>query len=526
MRRVYRTKNSIPSHRIGRHVFFQWRAFTSVEKTHATLSSVYLHRDNDMGTVNGQSVREEAERIKAEFDRIAASKKIDSESKILFQSMLMLINLLIAIFLEKSTKKHNKNSSKPSSQTEKDESSITSAGTNGKGKKENNATADNTRTVETVSVSKVTRCDVCGKDLTGVACQHAERRTKIDIVFEKKIKHVDAEVKQCPECDSTVKGKFPSDMPGPLQYGNGLKAYIISLLVCQMISLNRVQKMIKSIIGEVIAEASLLKFVLRLHLALEQWEATSIEKILKSTTMHVDETSLRVDKKNCWIHVYSADDITLKLLHQKRGMEAIEDIKIIPRYSGTIIHDCWASYLAYDNCDHGLCGSHIVRELTCIIESNGYRWASNMKDLLLETCKIVSKRKKKRLSEKKYANLQKRYRNIITRGEAELPAIPKKPNGKRGKMAKSDAHNLLERLKNHESSVLLFARKSDVPFTNNRAERDLRMSKVKQKVSGCFRKEIYAQAYCRISSYLQTMANKGHNPLIAIQMALAGEITG
>jgi transposase len=149
-----------------------------------------------------------------------------------------------------------------------------------------------------------------------------------------------------------------------------------------------------------------------------------------------------------------------------------------------------------------------------------------MKDLLLETCKIVSKRKKKRLSEKKYANLQKRYRNIITRGEAELPAIPKKPNGKRGKMAKSDAHNLLERLKNHESSVLLFARKSDVPFTNNRAERDLRMSKVKQKVSGCFRKEIYAQAYCRISSYLQTMANKGHNPLIAIQMALAGEITG
>lgn len=477
-----------------------------------------------MSTVNGQSVREEAERIKAEFDRIAASKKIDAESKMLFQSMLMLINLLIAIFLEKTTKKNNKNSSKPSSQTEKDESAITNTGTNGKGKKENNATADNTRTVETVSISKVTQCNICGKDLTKVACQHIERRTQIDIVFEKKIKHVDAEVKQCPECDSTIKGKFPSDMHGPLQYGNGLKAYIISLLVCQMISLNRVQKMIKSIMGEIIAEASLLKFVLRLHLALEQWEGASFEKILKSTAMHVDETSLRVDKKNCWIHVYSADDITLKFLHQKRGMEAIEDIKIIPRYSGTIIHDCWASYLAYDNCDHGLCGSHIVRELTCIIESNGYRWASNMKTLLLETCKTVSKRKKKRLSEKQYTNLQKRYRNIITRGEAELPAIPKKANGKRGKIAKSDAHNLLERLSEYEYSVLLFAKKSDVSFTNNRAERDLRMSKVKQKVSGCFRKELYAKAYCRISSYLQTMANKGHNPLIAIQMALAGEL--
>ena len=476
-----------------------------------------------MGSVNGQSVREEAERIKAEFDRIAANKKIDSESKMLFQSMLMLINLLIAIFLEKTTKKNNKNSSKPSSQTEKDESAITNSGTNGKGKQENNTTANNTRTVETVTVAKVTRCDVCGEDLTKTACQHTERRTKIDIIFEKTVEHIDAEVKHCLNCDSLVKGKFPADMPGPLQYGIGLKAYIISLLVCQMISLNRAQKMIKSIIGEIIAEASLLNFILRLHLALEKWESTSIERLLKSPAMNVDETSLRVDKKNCWIHVYSAEDITLKLLHRKRGTEAIEEINIIPRYSGAIIHDCWASYLAYNHCDHGLCGSHIVRELTCVVESNGYNWASNMKNLLLETCKKVSKLKKKRLSEKQYANLQKQYRNIITRGEAELPVIPPKPNGKRGKIAKSDAHNLWERLRDFELSVLLFAKKSEVSFTNNRAERDLRMSKVKQKVSGCFRSETYAKAYCRISSYLQTMANKGYNPLIAIQMAMAGE---
>jgi transposase len=135
----------------------------------------------------------------------------------------------------------------------------------------------------------------------------------------------------------------------------------------------------------------------------------------------------------------------------------------------------------------------------------------------------VSKRKKKKLTPREYANLQKRYRNILTRGESELPAIPPKPNGRRGKMAKSDAHNLWERLKEHESAVLLFAKKSSVSFTNNRAERDLRMAKVKQKVSGCFRKELYAKAYCRISSYLQTMTTKGYNPLIAIQMALAGE---
>ena len=475
-----------------------------------------------MGNINRQSVREEAERIKSEFDRLVANKEINNQSKMLFQSMLILINLLIAIFMEKTTKKDSKNSSKPSSQTEKDDSATTNTITNGKGKQETDVVANNTRTIETITIARVTQCHVCGQDLTKIPCEHTERRTKIDIVFEKVVEHVDAEIKHCNRCDATVKGKFPPDMPGPLQYGIGIKAYIINLLVCQMISLNRVQKLVKTLIGTLISQASLLQFVLRLHLALEQWEAAAIEQLLKNPAMHVDETSLRVDRKNQWVHVYSAGDITLKYLHRKRGTEAINDINLIPRYGGIIIHDCWSSYLSYDNCDHGLCGSHIVRELTYIIDANGYKWAIDMKKLLLETCKKVSKQKNKRLSEKQYAKLSKEYKDIITRGESELPVIPKKPNGRRGKMAKSDAHNLWERLKVHEASVLLFAKKSAVSFTNNRAERDLRMSKVKQKVSGCFRNETYAKAYCRISSYLQTMANKGYNPLVAIQKALAG----
>jgi hypothetical protein len=171
-----------------------------------------------------------------------------------------------------------------------------------------------------------------------------------------------------------------------------------------------------------------------------------------------------------------------------------------------------------------LCGSHLLRELVFIIDSNGYAWASNMKRLLQETCVRVAKRKHKKLTKAEYANLQKRYRNILTRGEKEMPSIPVRQQGKRGKIAKSDAHNLWERLKEHEQAVLLFARHSQVSFTNNRAEQDLRMAKVKQKVSGCFRKEHFAKAYCRISSYLQTMANKGHNPMMAIQLALSGQI--
>ena len=240
--------------------------------------------------------------------------------------------------------------------------------------------------------------------------------------------------------------------------------------------------------------------------------------------IHVDETSFRVNKKNQWIHVYSSGHISLKILHEKRGKKAIEDINIIPKYGGTIIHDCWASYLSYGHCSHGLCGSHLLRELTFIIDAHGYRWAKNMKRLLQETCKAVSSSEKKCLTEQDYKNLTKHYRAILTRGKKELPVIPDKPSGRRGKIAKSDAHNLHERFEKYEKSVLLFAKLSHVAFTNNRAERDLRMSKVKQKVSGCFRVNNYAKAYCRISSYLQTMKYKGVNPLVAVSMALAGDI--
>ena len=199
-------------------------------------------------------------------------------------------------------------------------------------------------------------------------------------------------------------------------------------------------------------------------------------------------------------------------------------IGIIPRYGGVLIHDCWASTLSYDHCGHGLCGAHLLRELAFIHEANGYAWAKNMKRLLQKTCRLVAHRPHKRLTEREYERLQKHYRALLTRGAQELPPIPARHNGQRGRVAKSDAHNLWERLKEHEGAVLLFARDANVPFTNNRAERDLRMSKVKQKVSGCFRKVEYAEAYCRISSYLQTMAYQGVNPLIAIQMALSGEL--
>ena len=475
-----------------------------------------------MPSVNKQSLRQEFDQLRMRFDNLSTEGKISPEASALIQAMIMLFELLIAVFMEKNTRKNNRNSSIPSSQTEKDTTAVT--GTNGKGKKQNDALSGNTRTVETTQVAKVKNCEFCGEALDDIPVTSHERRTKIDIIFEKVVNHVDAEIKICPHCDMPNKGRFPEDLPGPLQYGPGIKGYVVNLLIAQMVSLKRVQLMIQTLIGQILSEATILKYVIQLHLALERWEQSCVEQVLKMPSMHVDETSLRVDRKNHWIHVYSAGDITLKFLHINRGLEAIEEIGIIPRYGGAIIHDCWKSYLSYDHCGHGLCGSHLLRELTFIIDSNGYAWAVNMKRLLKETCAVVAKSPSKQLHEQEYKNLRKRYRNILTRGEKELPPIPAKQHGKRGRVAKSDAHNLWERLKEHESAVLLFAKLPYVSFTNNRAERDLRMSKVKQKVSGCFRKTIYAKAYCRISSYLQTMANKGYNPLVAIQMAFSGQI--
>lgn len=476
-----------------------------------------------MATLNKQSVRGEVDKVKAEFDQLSQAGKVTPEVKALMGTLLLVVELILSIFLEKTTTKNSQNASIPPSQTDKDETASSSAGSHGKGKSTKPSIPRNSRTVETTTVLPVSHCQQCGEDLQSVkVCGH-ERRTLIDIVFEQVVDHAEAEIKQCPACDETSKADFPDNRSGPLQYGVGLKAYVINLVVCQMVALGRVQTLVRSMIGITLAESTILRFILRLHQALEPWEQTTKAQLLKAKAMHVDETSFRVDKKKHWIHVYSAGEWTLKVLHRKRGLEAINHINIIPRYEGIIIHDCWASYLSYQHCGHGLCGSHLLRDLTFIEESNGYPWARNMKRLLQETYQKVAKTDAKKLTPQDYANLQKRYRNIMTRGEKQLPPIPPKPSGKRGKLAKSDAHNLWERLQKYETAVLLFAKVPEVAFTNNRAEQDLRMSKVKQKVSGCFRALIYAEAYCRISSYLQTMASKGVNPLLAIQMALAGQ---
>ncbi len=475
-----------------------------------------------MPTVNGASLREELKDAKARIAALRRDGKVSDEVDAVIRVLFTLLNVLIAVLLERATRKTSRNSGLPPSQTGSDETARR-AGGSGKGPKPNLQTGDNLRKTVVEETVAVEACDACGADLSGVDPAGRERRVLHDIVFEVVEHRVDAEIKDCPDCRARTKGRFPDDMPGPVQYGHGLQAFVVDLLVAHMLSLNRAVALVQAMTGRRISEATCLEWTRRLDQALQSWEDAAVAHLLERPALHADETGFRVDGRTQWLHVVTDGALTVKFLHRKRGREAIDEIGIIPRYKGVLIHDCWASYLGYDQCSHQLCGSHLLRELTFVVESNGFRWARLMKALLRETCHKVNKSGSKSLAEAVRRAARKRYRTILTQGGRELPEIPPRPKGKRGRIAKSDAHNLHERLVKHEESVLRFMSDPDVSFTNNSAERKIRMAKVKIKVSGCFRTRPNAEAWCRISSYLNSMATLGYNPLVAIQIALAGK---
>ena len=466
------------------------------------------------------SIRNKIDQLKKDSKSILESKDLSPEVKLFINSMLTIIDVVVAVLLTKKTRKNSSNSGLPPS---RNNGSNGNRNTNQGDRDKKGEQLQNTRNVETEETTSPDECNKCNTDLTTTKINEIDERKKIDITYEIVTHTVKAEVKKCPDCGHINKGSFPQGMDGKIQYGNGVKAAIINFLCAQMMSLERVQEHFKGLVGRFISQAVMLKYITQLSDALDKWEEKQIQELLSGPVMYCDETSMRVDKVNHWIHSYSYGDITLKFIHPKRGRDAIEDIGIIPKYGGILVHDSWASYLSYDNADHALCGGHILRELKFIEDSTKDKWATNMKKLLQEAAKTVVNRPSMRiLTAKEYKRLQSRYRNILTRGEKELPPFPE-AKGK-GRPKCTDAQNLWKRLYEYEESVLLFAKVKEVDFTNNRSERDLRISKLKQKVSGCFRTLKYAQHYCRIISYVKSMRYKGYSSFEAISLAVQGNI--
>lgn len=222
-----------------------------------------------MASVNKKALTEEFDALKAEFKRLSCNGQMSAESRALVQALLMLFELVLAVLMEKVTTKDNRNSSLPSSQTGKDNTYTTPPGANSKGKGQNDIRSRHTRTIETTHIATVNVCEGCGENLKNRRSRPRQRRTKIDILFEKVVTHVEAEVKTCPVCQTQTKGRFPADMPGPLRYGSGVKAYVLNLLIAQMISLKRISHSIQTLIGMAISEATILKYVTQLYQALE-----------------------------------------------------------------------------------------------------------------------------------------------------------------------------------------------------------------------------------------------------------------
>ena len=469
------------------------------------------------------SIRQKIEDLKKDAEQFLSDESLPKELKFFIKSLMSILEVIVVAFLEKKTRKNSSNSGLPPSRN-----NGSNGNRNNKDKEQDRSKLGsqlkNTRVSETFETVSATACKKCCSDLRSIPSIETDERKKIDIVYEIIEHTVTSEVKKCSECGHKNKGKFPEGMDGKLQYGIGIKASIVNFLMVQMISLERVQEHFRGLIGRFISQAVMLKYLSQFSESLQEWELQQIVKLLQASVIYCDETSLRVNKKNYWIHSYSSGDVTLKFLHEKRGTEAMEDIGILPKYGGTIVHDCWGSYLCYEDLEHGLCGAHLLRELKFIEDSTGDKWATNMKQLLQEAAETVSQRPKMRiLKEKEYKRLQSRYRNILTRAEKELPPFPE-PTGKRGRPKHTDAQNLWLRLYEYEASVLFFARVKEVDFTNNRSERDLRDAKLKQKVSGTFRKVEYAKHFVRISSYVKSMRYRGYSSLQAIMLSLQGDI--
>lgn len=239
------------------------------------------------------------------------------------------------------------------------------------------------------------------------------------------------------------------------------------------------------------------------------------KELIGALCNNADETGINVNGKRLWLHSVSNEKVTLFHPDEKRGKEAMDRMGILPYFTGTLIHDHWKPYFGYD-CLHGLCNAHHLRELEAAIEFDKQKWAKHMQDLLIEMRDSVEKAGGS-ISNKKAKWFRKRYRKILKAADIECPH-------KQDSRAQSKSRNLLERLRDYETETLRFLEDKNVPFTNNRGENDLRMTKVQQKISGCFRSLEGAKIFCRIRSYILTCRKNGLGPTQALKMLFDGEL--
>ncbi|GFO76576.1 transposase, IS66 family [Bathymodiolus platifrons methanotrophic gill symbiont] len=315
---------------------------------------------------------------------------------------------------------------------------------------------------------------------------------------------------------------FPDNVTKAVQYGNGIKAHIVYLSQYQLLPYNRIQEYLTDQLGMPISEGSIYNFNKQAYEKLAKFEAICKEKLVVSPCIHADETGININGKRHWLHGTSNDKWTHFFPHAKRGTEAMNEINILPRYHGILCHDHWKPYYKYD-CTHSLCNAHHLRELTRAWEQDKQSWALEMKRLLEKMNDAVNEAGGL-LPHEEAEKWKIQYRKLLGKAEIECPPPDKPKEVKRGRIKRSKARNLLERLLDFEEDVLRFMTIAYVPFTNNAAENSIRMTKVQQKISGCFRSTEGAKIFCRVRGYLATCRKQGVSATLAMTLVFEGKL--
>lgn len=382
-----------------------------------------------------------------------------------------------------------------------------------------------TKHPDSVIIHSPLECDGCGADLAETTGACKEKRQVFDIPDPKiQVTEHQIEEKMCPCCGKITNGTFPNHVRGHVQYGTRLRSLVAYFSHEHFIPVKRLCDIFKDVFGVPISAGTCANVDKRLFNQLAPFEESLKAHLLACRVLHFDESGMRCEKKLHWIHVTSSSTATFYLFHPKRGREAIEAANILPQFDGVAVHDHWVPYFSFEQLKHGLCNAHHLRELIFIHEQKKESWAKEMHDLLLRANSEVERHLLQgALPGDILLQIEQDYHKILGKGFAYHDSLTPLPKSKRGKQKQREGKNLLDRLKNKRDCTLRFTYDFSVPFTNNQGEQDIRMAKLKEKISGGFRNLLSgARIFCRVRGYLSTARKQGWNILEALGDAIEG----